>query len=125
MKGLCAVEMITFITNDQLLLKMRGNFWTIIDTNGQIKEIPRKLLNVLKRTIYTSIQSQVIYDKNKTMLVLTSDELISTVFFDHRGQMTNHYNYQIDISDENEKAANSISVLSDSKGRLYRFYNCE
>ena len=63
MKGLCAVEMITFITNDQLLLKLQGNFWTIIDTHGQIREISQKLLKILNRTNFNRMESKVIYDK--------------------------------------------------------------
>lgn len=42
-KTLNAVELIEFITNRQLLVKMRGKYWCIIDTSGQNCAIPQKL----------------------------------------------------------------------------------
>ena len=36
------------------------------------------------------------------MLILSSKGMISTVNFDHRGQMTSHYDYTIDLEKDYE-----------------------
>ena len=38
-KGLKAIELIEFISDDLMLIKMFGNYWTCIDTHGQIQRI--------------------------------------------------------------------------------------
>ena len=41
------MEMIEFITDKLLLLKLRGNYWAMMTTKGFIKEIPISLLRIL------------------------------------------------------------------------------
>ena len=47
------VELIDFITDDQLLIKRKGNHWSIVNTRGQISEIPKSLSKLLKCDEFT------------------------------------------------------------------------
>ena len=47
------VELIDFITDDHLLIKRNGNHWSIINTRGQISELPKDLSSMLKSDEYT------------------------------------------------------------------------
>ena len=56
--GLQAVELIDFITTTQILVKMKGKYWCIVNTNGQICEIPPKLQTQLTKQDYTSMRAE-------------------------------------------------------------------
>ena len=47
------VELIDFITDEHLLIKRNGNHWSIINTRGQISELPKDLSSMLKSDEYT------------------------------------------------------------------------
>ena len=69
-KGVRAVEMIEFITDKLLLLKLRGNYWAMMTTKGFIKEIPLKLLRILNQEPYDSITSNRLEPRGKMQLML-------------------------------------------------------
>ena len=52
MKGMSAVEFYKFISNELILLKFSGNYWCMIDTIGQIREIPHTLLMLLNQATF-------------------------------------------------------------------------
>ena len=47
------VELIDFITDDHLLIKRRGNHWSIVNTRGQISELPKGLSKLLRCDEFT------------------------------------------------------------------------
>ena len=63
-KGIKAIEMIEFISDDLMLIKMFGNYWTCIDTFGQIQWIDPKLYEILHSRNVVQMTSQRIHEKN-------------------------------------------------------------
>ena len=52
MKGTKFIEYFQFISNELILLKFSGNYWCMIDTIGQIREIPHTLLMLLNQATF-------------------------------------------------------------------------
>ena len=72
-KGISAVKMIDFITHDKILIKLRGNYWSCMDTSGQIQPIPRTLLKLLNHQPYFNMKTQRIHETNHVKLILKSE----------------------------------------------------
>jgi len=86
-KGVKAIELIQFICNDLLLIKMHGNYWTCIDTIGQIREIPQTLYEVLTNVSVEKMSTKRLFETNQVLLMLVAGQKISSVLFNHRGQI--------------------------------------
>ena len=86
-KGVKAIELIQFTCNNLLLIKMHGNYWTCIDTIGQIREIPQRLHEVLTGVSVEKISTKRLFETNQVLLMLVAPQKISSVLFDHRGQI--------------------------------------
>lgn len=70
-----------------MLIKMRQNYWCIIDIKGQIRAIPSELNKLLNRTSFTDMTATMLYEQGTTKVVLNSLNKIATVLFNHNGEI--------------------------------------
>lgn len=124
-KGVKAIELIQFTCNDLLLIKMHGNYWTCIDKIGQIREIPQRLHEVLTGVSVEKMSTKRLFETNQVLLILVAPQKISSVLFDHRGQICKILQYKgfTDAMTNTTSKESSVTVLSDEKGTMYRVCN--
>ena len=82
-----SVEMIEFISNELLLIKFK-RYWTIMDRDGQIVEIPIDLKAALNKFSFSSMSTIYIQKKHQIKLMLMHEKQITTIMFNYRGQVT-------------------------------------
>ena len=82
-----AIEMIEFITKKLLLIKLKGNYWAMLDTDGYIQEIPLDLLQVLNQVPFDSMTSKRLEMRGKMQLMLQSATHTTEILFDQDGQV--------------------------------------
>ena len=87
------IEMIEFISNNLLLVKFT-TYWTMIDINGQVLEIPEDLKLALNKCYFTSMRTKNIYKKNSIMLMLQGKDMTTSILFNHRGQVSELCEYK-------------------------------
>ena len=121
--------MIEFISNDLLLLKMSGNYWTMMNKTGQIHPISRSLLKVLNRVPFHTISTRRIHEKGKILLMLESDELTTSVLFDTNGDVHETNEYDTDPSfggyfnPTTKMEKTNDQVYADNNGKVWRIFN--
>ena len=68
-KRLQAIKLLDFITNELLLIQMKGNYWCLIDTSGQIREIPASLLHILKVYEFNQMYTKYMYERGTILAI--------------------------------------------------------
>ena len=86
LKAQTKVKLIEFITSNTFLMKFKG-YWSVLDTEGQIQELPNDLAKALHKRPFTNISTKRLPHSNKTMLILEHPTLIISVLINHRGQV--------------------------------------
>ena len=81
------VELIDFITDDHLLIKRNGNHWSIVNTRGQISELPKDLSIMLKSDEFTHMRTKRLHKIGNILLILESASHALAVQFDYRGSV--------------------------------------
>ena len=112
-RALHAIEMIDFITNKQVLVKMKGKYWCIVDTMGQIKDMPLKLRNQLEKRDYRHMKTKYLHERGTTLLILSSNRHIDVIELSHRGEVRQTAEFEVLPSLSHGE---SQSILADSLG---------
>ena len=79
--------MVEYISDKLLLIKLRGNYWAMLDTMGHIKEIKPKLLGNLNEVPFDLMTSTRLDKKGKMQLMLESETHTTVILFDHYGKV--------------------------------------
>ena len=79
------VQLIEFITDDLLLIKRKGNHWSMVNTQGQIRELPKGLSKLLKSDEFSMMSTKRLHQIGNILLILESASHVLAVQFDHRG----------------------------------------
>lgn len=93
--SLKAIELIAFITNKQILVKMKGQYWCIVDTTGQIRALPQKLEAQLEKRNYNQITTKFMHMRGTLLLILISAKNIDVVELSHRGEVREIKEYEV------------------------------
>lgn len=119
--SLKAIELIAFITNKQILVKMKGQYWCIVDTTGQIRALPQKLEAQLEKQNYNQITTRFMHMRGTLLLILISAKNIDVVELSHRGEVREIKEFEV----IQKPAQSSENILADSNGQVYRIQHCK
>ena len=92
--------MVEYISDKLLLIKLRGNYWAMLDTMGHIQEIPPSLLETLNEVPFDLMTSVKLDKKGKMQLMLEAETHTTVVLFDHFGKVVKCDKYQCEVGDE-------------------------
>ena len=99
---------------------MKGQYWCIVDTTGQIRALPQKLEAQLEKRNYNQITTRFMHMRGTLLLILIGAKNIDVVELSHRGEVREIKEFEV----IQKPAQSSENILADSDGQIYRIQHC-